>query len=189
MSRKWKLDGMLVAACLTTIFYSATYPRIYQEVMRNLSADWIALQRIIICGSTVLFTSIWLRQSKRLFPLFPWLCVLEAVCTIGVAVWVTTGGSVASYYFLDTMVFALITRNLSCAGARLRALRYTTQSSREGFDNKQDAVMAVATITGSVLAIILDFDFTSLIWLATVGNIVDNVIYIGVYHKVTTSNT
>jgi amino acid transporter len=111
------------------------------------------------------------------------------VCTIGVAVWVTAGGSVASYYFLDTMVFALITRNLSCAGARLRALRYTTQNSREGFDNKQDAVMAVATITGSVLAIILDFDFTSLIWLATVGNIVDNVIYIGVYHKVTTSNT
>ena len=34
---KRKIDGMLLATFLTTIFYSSTYPYIHKEVMTNVS--------------------------------------------------------------------------------------------------------------------------------------------------------
>lgn len=178
-------DGMLLATFLTTVFYSATYPRIYREVMRSLSADWIAAQQIVNCLSIIFFSQVWNRLSKKIFKFYPALCVIECLCTLSVSVWVTLGGSILSYYVLDTLVFALVSRNIICGGVRLRSLRYSSQSLREHFDNNQNAVASAATIIGSLVAIILDLNFVPMIWLASFGNCIDNAFYICIYHTTT----
>ena len=66
---------------------------------------------------------------------------------------------------------------------KLRAIRYNTKSDRERFDNNNNSVGAVATIAGSIIAMILKLDFIPMLWLATIGNTIDNVFYITIYKK------
>lgn len=180
---KKKLDGMLVATFLTTIFYSATYPYIHKEVMANVSDSIIALSQIINCLSVVILGSLWNKKSERLFKYYPAFCVGETVLGICSTIWATTTGNIMAYYIIDTLIFAIVTRNICCGGVKLRAIRYNTEKDREHFDNNNNSSSAIATIIGSVIAMILNLDFTSMLWLATLGNAIDNVFYIFIYRS------
>lgn len=178
---KKKLDGMLVATFLTTIFYSATYPYIHKEVMANVSDNIIALSQIINCLSVVVLGSLWNKKSDKLFKYYPVFCICETVLGICSAIWVTTTGNIMAYYIIDTFVFAIVTRNICCGGVKLRAIRYNSEVEREHFDNNNNSASAIATIVGSVIAMMLDLDFAVMLWLATFGNAIDNVFYIFIY--------
>lgn len=178
---KKKLDGMLVATFLTTIFYSATYPYIHKEVMMHVSDSIIALSQIINCLSVVVLGSLWNKKSDKLFKYYPIFCVCETVLSIGSAIWATTTKNIMAYYIIDTLIFAIVTRNICCGGVKLRAIRYNTEADREHFDNNNNSASAIATIIGSVIAMILDLDFAVMLWLATLGNAIDNIFYIFIY--------
>ena len=178
---KKKLDGMLLATFLTTIFYSSTYPYIHKEVMANVSDGIIALSQIINCLSVVILGSLWNKKSDKLFKYYPIFCIGETILSIGSAIWTTTTGNVLAYYIIDTLIFAIVTRNICCGGVKLRAIRYNSEKERECFDNNNNSASAIATILGSVIAMILDLDFVVMLWLATFGNTIDNVFYIFIY--------
>ena len=178
---KKKLDGMLVATFLTTIFYSATYPYIHKEVMMHVSDSIIALSQIINCLSVVVLGSLWNKKSDKLFKYYPIFCVCETVLSIGSAIWATTTKNIMAYYIIDTLIFAIVTRNICCGGVKLRAIRYNTEADREHFDNNNNSASAIATIIGSVIAMVLDLDFAVMLWLATLGNAIDNIFYIFIY--------
>ena len=76
---KWKIDGMLLATFLTTIFYSATYPYIHKEIMVHVSDSVIALSQIINCLSIVLLGSLWNKKSEKLFKYYPVFCIFETM--------------------------------------------------------------------------------------------------------------
>ena len=183
---KKKLDGMLVATFLTTIFYSATYPYIHKEVMMHVSDSIIALSQIINCLSVVVLGSLWNKKSDKLFKYYPIFCVCETVLSIGSVIWATTTKNIMAYYLIDTLIFAIVTRNICCGGVKLRAIRYNTEADREHFDNNNNSASAIATIIGSVIAMILDLDFAVMLWLATLGNAIDNIFYIFIYKSTKT---
>lgn len=54
-----KIDGMLLATLLTTLFYSATYPYIHKEIVSNVSDSIIALNQIINCISIIVYGRVW----------------------------------------------------------------------------------------------------------------------------------
>ena len=54
---------------------------------------------------------------------------------------------------------------------------------REQFDNNNNSAYAIATIIGSIIAMILNLNFNIMIWLATIGGIIDNIFYIIIYNK------
>lgn len=178
---KKKLDGMLLATFLTTIFYSSTYPYIHKEVMANISDNIIALNQIINCLSIVILGSLWNKKSERLFKYYPAFCVGETVLGICSTIWATITGNIMAYYIIDTLIFAIVTRNICCGGVKLRAIRYNSEKERECFDNNNNSASAIATILGSVVAMILDLDFSLMLWLATLGNAIDNIFYIFIY--------
>lgn len=178
---KRKIDGMLLATFLTTIFYSSTYPYIHKEVMANVSDSLIALSQIINCLSVVILGSLWNKKSDKLFKYYPVFCVGETVLSICSTIWAITTHNIIAYYMIDTLIFAIVTRNICCGGVKLRAIRYNTEEDREHFDNNNNSASAIATILGSIIAMILDLDFTIMLWLATLGNAIDNVFYIFVY--------
>ena len=178
---KRKVDGMLLATFLTTIFYSSTYPYIHKEVMTNVSDSIIALSQIINCLSVVILGSLWNKKSDKLFKYYPVFCVGEIVLSICSTIWAITTHNIMAYYMIDTLIFAIVTRNICCGGVKLRAIRYNTEEEREHFDNNNNSSSAIATIIGSVIAMMLNLDFATMLWLATLGNAVDNIFYIFIY--------
>lgn len=111
---KKRIDGMLVATFLTTIFYSATYPYIHKEVLANVSDSVIALSQIVNCLSIVVLGSSWNKKSEKLFKYYPGFCVGETILGICSTVWATTTDNIMAYYIIDTLIFAIVTRNICC---------------------------------------------------------------------------
>lgn len=178
--KKNKLDGMLIATFLTTLFYSSTYPYIHKEIVSNISDNLIALTQIINCAAVIGTGYCW-NHFKNLFKFYNTFCVIETIATISTTIFVLLTHSLAAYYLLDTFVYALITRNIVCGGIRLRAVRYKTEEERSVFDNNNNSMSAAATIIGSCIAMVLHLKFEWMMILATVGNIIDNLFYIKIY--------
>ena len=187
LSLSRKLDGVLLATFLTTIFYSATYPYIHKEIMAHVSDSIIALNQIINCLSIVILGSLWNKKSDKLFKYYPMFCICETILSICSTIWATTTHDIMAYYIIDTLIFSIVTRNICCGGVKLRSIRYNSEVEREHFDNNNNSASAIATIIGSVIAMLLDLDFVIMLWLATVGKSIDNVFYIFIY-KNTQSN-
>ncbi len=178
-----KFDGMLIATFLTTLFYSSTYPYIHKEIIMATS-DWlIAINQIVNCLSIVVFCSLWNKFSDRLFKYYPAFCVVETVLGIGSTVFAICTKNIAAYYIVDTLIFAIVTRNICCGGVKLRALRYKTEILREHFDNNNNSASAVATIIGSIIAMVLNLNFKTMLCIATFGNAIDNIFYILIYRS------
>lgn len=178
-----KIDGMLLATLLTTLFYSATYPYIHKEIVSNVSDSIIALNQIINCISIIVYGRVWNKQSDRLFKFYPIFCILETALSIGSAIWAIMSGDIIAYYIVDTLIFAIVTRNICCGGVKLRAIRYRTEKEREHFDNNNNSMSAIATIIGSFIAMILELDFNMMLILATIGNSIDNIFYICIFYN------
>lgn len=181
--RKNKIDGMLLATFLTTLFYASTYPYIHKEVVSICSDTFIALNQIILCVSTVVFGNLWNNKSEKLFKFYPMLCVMEILLGVSTTIYATATNNILIYYILDTFVFAIVTRNICCGGIRLRTIRYKTEKARERYDNNNNSMSAIATIIGSCIAMVLNLDFITMLWIATVGNAVDNIFYICIFYN------
>lgn len=179
--KKIQLDGMLCATFFTTIFYASTYPYIHKEIMMNVSDSIIALNQIINCLSIIAFGKIWNNWSNKLFKYYPIFCLGESIIGVLSSLWVTFTQNILAYYIIDTLIVAIITRNICCGGVKLRAIRYQTESTREHFDNNNNSASAAATILGSFIAMILNLNFITMLWLATFGNVIDNIFYIFIY--------
>lgn len=180
---KNKIDGMLIATFLTTIFYSSTYPYIHKEIMMVATDSLIALEQIINCISIIVFGFLWNKRSEKLFRFYPIYCIMETILGIMTTVFAIVTDNVIAYYLLDTLVFAIVTRNICCGGVKLRAIRYNSEEKREHFDNNNNSIASVATILGSIIAMVLELDFPIMLCLATFGNAIDNIFYIFIFWK------
>lgn len=181
---KIKLDAMLVASFITTLLYGATYPYIHKMVMAVASEQIIALNQIVTCSSIVIFGFLWNRWSNKLFRFYPLFCVIDTLALTTICVYTISTSNVLVYYLADTFLVALITRNIFCGNNKIRAIRYHTEEEREKFDNNDNSVIALATIIGSLIAMILALDFKTMICIATLGNAIDNIFYIVIFTKI-----
>lgn len=180
---KRKIDGMLLATFITTLFYSASYPYIHKVIISNVSETIIALSQIINCVSIVFFGLIWNRFSQKIFKFYPAFCITETVLSILSTVIMIITKNILVYYVIDTLIFAIVTRNICCGGVKLKSIRYKTETTREHFDNSNNSANAMATIIGSLIAMILKLDFEKMLCIATVGNSIDNIFYMVIYKR------
>ena len=151
--------------------------------MQNVSDTIIALNQIINCLSVVILGSLWNKKSDELFKYYPVLCISETILSVCSTIWTTLTHNILAYYIIDTLIFAIVTRNICCGGVKLRAIRYKTETDREHFDNNNNSMSAIATIIGSVIALVLHLNFATMLTIATIGNAVDNIFYIFIYRN------
>lgn len=180
---KRKVDGMLLATLITTLFYSATYPFIHKVIMTEVSETVVAVNQILNCVSIIFYGFLWNKFSDKIFKFYPIFCIAETVLSVGSTIFAILTHNIIGYYIIDTLIFSIVTRNICCGGVKLKAIRYTTEQDREHFDNNNNSASAIATIIGSALAIILKLDFITMLWIATFGNAVDNIFYLVIYLK------
>jgi hypothetical protein len=88
------------------------------------------------------------------------------------------------YFLLNVVIFAVITKNLSCGGIRTRAKVNPTEKQREEYDNNSNTVYALSTLAGTVIATITLPKINTLFFLALIGNTIDNFLYLHIYRRI-----
>lgn len=177
------MDGMLIATFIADLFYAASYPFIHKEIMMVAPDYIIAVTQIINCLSIIIFGFLWNKNSEKLFKFYPLYCCAETLLGICTTIFAITTHHIVAYYIMDTLIFAIVTRNICCGGVKLKAIRYTTEDKREHFDNNNASASAIATIIGSTVAMLLSLSFPIMLCIATFGNAIDNIFYICIFIK------
>lgn len=177
-------DSMLIANFISTLFYSLSYPYIYAETVKLVPKYYISLEQILACLGTIIFCWLWNKYSDRLFKYYREILYAEIIADTFLFVDVIIRGNLNFYFLLNVIIYSIITRNLSCGGTKMRAIVNPTERSREKFDNNSNVVSSTATLLGSGTAIILSLDIKLLFVMAFIGNIIDNIFYLFIYHKI-----
>lgn len=181
-TRKFKLDGLIVGTFLTTLFYSATFPYIYKEIMGLISNRTLSVINILSCLAVAICGTLWNKYSDKLFKSFTLLCKLEMVGFIILGIFVTMNNNMVYFYYGDSILYFLFTRNIACGYIKLKCLRYEGES-REKFDNSRNTAEAIAKIIGLSVAIFITIPIKVMLWIGIFGAVIDNIIYMSVYNR------
>ena len=177
-----KIDAILIVNCITNMFYTATYPYIYKVLYTNISEKMIALTTIISCLSIIIFSTTWNKHGDNLYKFFPLFCIGEFVASIGLTLYLLNTYSYNSYYLYETFSMAIISKQILFGMNRLKRIRYTDKD-RELFDNRNSAYCSFGTIVGSLIVLVINLNFTTMLWIATFGNAIGNLSYICIYYN------
>ncbi len=175
---------MLLSNFLSTLFYSASYPYIYAEIMKVISKNYISFEQIISCIGIVVFGSIWNKYGDRLFQHYTKFILLEIAADAFLFADVLIRHDLKFYFLLNVIIYAIITKNMSCGGIKMRAKVNPTEELRERYDNNSNSIYAVATIAGTIIAAALGASLDVLFVLALIGNTVDNFFYLYIYKRI-----
>lgn len=175
---------MLLANFLSSLFYSMSYPYIYAETLKAVSTYYISFEQIITCISTVIFSVAWNRAGDKIFGHYRKIMIAEIIADVILFADVIIRGDLKFYFLLNVIIFAVITKNLSCGGIRMRAKVNPTEKQREAYDNNSNTAYALSTLAGTVIATIALPKINTLFLLALIGNTIDNFLYLYIYHKI-----
>ena len=175
---------MLLANFLSSLFYSMSYPYIYAETLKAVSTYYISFEQIITCISTVIFSVAWNRAGDKIFRHYRKIMIAEIIADVILFADVIIRGNLKFYFLLNVVIFAVITKNLSCGGIRMRAKVNPTEKQREEYDNNSNTVYALSTLAGTVIATITLPKVNTLFFLALIGNTIDNFLYLYIYRRI-----
>lgn len=180
---KYLSNTMLLANFISTLFYSLSYPYIYAETIKVVPKFYISIEQILTCISIIIFCKLWNKCSDKLFSHYMTILIAELVADAYLFADVIIRNNLKSYFMLNVIIFAIITRNVCCGVTKLRAKVNPTEKLRERFDNNLNIVDSTATLIGAGTAMICPFSIKTLFVFALIGNISDNVFYIYIYSK------
>ena len=175
---------MLLAAFLSGLFYSASYPYIYAETVKAVTQGYISFESVFACLGSIVFCGLWNKYSDKLFRGYRIILWLEVLFDLILFADVLIRGDLKFYFVFNIIIYSVITKNLACGGTKMRAIVNPTEKQREWYDNSCNIVCSAATLIGVGMATILKPNLTILFVLALCGNIIDNFIYLGIYGKI-----
>lgn len=143
----------------------------------------MALNSIILCITGIIFPLIWNKYSDKMYNKYGYFLTLECILYTLIAVLVIMGTVTPKvYYILDTLLFALITKNIVCGNNKLLAFIYKGKD-REKFDNNSNIASNLSSLLGFTLSFILTIPTNVAFILITIGVISDNIFYYWVYKE------
>ena len=182
MRKLKKIDCMILGTFLSSLFYASSYPRIHKFLVESINDDLLAVSQIATCLSIMIFGKIWNDNSKKIFKFYPIICVSEVIANVVTIIWFIFNPNITLYYIIDTIIISTLSRNIICGYNKLLALRYRGVDDREKFGNNANSAYALATIIGSFIAMVLNFDLIPMLFIATFGNCMDNIFYIYAFY-------
>lgn len=177
---------MLFSNFLCTLFYSMSYPYIYAETIKVVSRQYISIEQIISCIGIVVFGTVWNKYGDKLFKHYKQILVLEVIMDIILFGHVLITGNLKFYFLFNIIVYAVVTKNLSCARIKMKAKVNPTEQLRETYDNNSNSIYALATLFGTGIALLCNIPLNILFILALVGGVVDNFFDLYIFNKLQT---
>lgn len=166
---------MLITQLICNLIYSATYPYIYSQAIRQISDNYISMDNIVNCISVVVFSKVWLTYGDKLIKHFDKLCVVESIADVCYMAYTIHTHNLKIYYVSSSLVMALLSRQIICGYIKLKAKVHPNENEREAYDNRSNIVCALGTLIGSIIAIVIKLDLNTLLVIACIGNLFDNV--------------
>jgi hypothetical protein len=181
---KKKIDLMVTTQFIITLFYSATNPYIFMNIMKNITNEYLAAAQIISCTSIVIFSTLWNKKSEKLFRFYPLFTIIETILYTALLIYMLLFKlDLRLYYIADCLICAIVTRQLYCGCIKLKTLRYKKEKEREQYDNTKNIAVALATLIGSGIAVILKLPIELMIIISFIGTVIDNGLYLIIYYK------
>ena len=183
MNKLKTADPLVVGAALSNLFYSCAYGVVHTTCLQAVTSNIVSFASLINCILTAVITKIWLDHSKKLYKTFGGLLILEGII-YGILTLLFLANTVnpKMYFIFDAILSAAITRNIICAGTRLKSIRYH-EEEREKFDNKTILYCEITSIIGygfsSIYAIPTNLAFIAMF----IGIAIDNVFYYYIFKK------
>ena len=183
MNKLYKADPLIIGSALSNLFYSLAYPIVHTVTMQGLSSNWVSFASLANCFLASITTKIWLKKSKSLYRFYGIMLGIEIIVyAILTVLFLANIASPAIYYMSDAILSAVITRNIICGGARLKALRYEGEK-REEYDNKNTYYSCITSIIGFAISSFIIFPTNIGFILMFVGIAIDNTFYYYVFKK------
>lgn len=183
LKKNSKYDALLLAGLTSNLFYSMSYPIVHTICIKDLSSNLLSFTSLLSCILAIILSQAWLKYSDKLYKTFGISLLLEGILyAILLVLFLSNKMTPAMYYVWDSIIMAIITRNIISGGNRLKAMRYRHEE-REIFDNKSTLYCNISCVIG--------FGFSSIITLSTnmafilmwIGMVVDNAFYYLIYRK------
>ena len=175
-------DKLIVSSFISNLFYSIAYPTIHFVLIKDVGEKYVALNSIVICLGGMLFPVLWNKRSDKLYKVYGYLLTTEGILYTLIGFLIVIGAIVPKmYYILDTLLFAIISKNVICGNNKLLAFRY--KDNREEYDNNYNIVANASSLIGFTLNILLSLDTNVAFILLTIGIIFDNIFYYQVYKE------
>lgn len=177
---------MLFSNFISTLFYAASYPYIYVELVKTVTRGYISFEQFATCGSIVIFGAVWNKYGDKLFKYYQKFLIVEIVVDTYLFIDVIVRQDLRFYFVLNILIYVIITKNITCGGIKMRAKVHPDEASRERYDNNSNSVYAIATILGTLLIVVVPINLKGLFILALIGNTIDNFFYLYIYRRLQT---
>lgn len=181
MLKKILNDELLIANFLSNLLCSLSYPTIHYVLIKDVGEKMISLNSIIMCICGIVFPLFWNKHSDKLYKKYGYLLTLEGVLYSLLTFAVIFGAiNTKFYYIADTLLFAVITKNIICGTNKLRALRYK-EKEREEYDNNVGIVANVSSLLGFTINFLINLNTNVAFFIMGIGLVIDNIFYYRAY--------
>ena len=184
MSNRQLSNLMLISNFVCTLFYAMSYPYVYAETVKAVTYRYLSFEQIVSCIGIAVFGIIWNKWGDMLFNHYRKIIMLEIIADTFLFVNVMITGNLKTYFVLNVIIYATITKNMACGGIKMRAKVNPDEKLRERYDNNSNTVYSISTLIGATVSMIFSFNLNVLFVFALIGNIIDNFFYLYIYNQI-----
>ena len=171
-------DKVIIANFLSNLFYSASYPAVHSYLMKTVGQRMISVNSLFACIGGIILPIIWNKYSDKLYKKYGAMLVTECIIYILILIMLLTNRmGLITYYILDTIFFALVTKSIICGGNKLRAKRYSNEADRVKYDNNSQMASNISKIIGFGISAIFTLSMKQAFVLSTIGICIDNIFF------------
>lgn len=180
-------DKLILACLLSNLFYSVSYPTVNKILITNITDNHIAVNSMIICTFTIILGKLWNKNSSKLIRYLPFFMIAEtSIYLVLISGILNDLIGFRFYYIADTIIFAIVSKNIIFGANKLKALRYDGEK-RNKYDNDIQIISNAASLVGFALNIVLDMTTQIAFALIFIGLTIDNLFYYLAYRETVTS--
>ncbi len=176
-------DKLIVGNFISNLFYSLGYPTVHYILISNINEKMISLNSILLCISGIILPIVWNKYSDKLYEKYGYLLSIEAILYTLLTILIIIGFiDNKAYYFIDTILFALVTKNIICGNNRLTSMRYKNKD-REIFDNSIVSVSNMSSLIGFGISFVFTIPVNIAFIFMGLGIVADNIFYYRAYKE------
>lgn len=176
-------DNLIKASLVNYLLYSMAFPVIQKTLIDSVSSKYIAANSIITCLMVIVLGQIWNKYNKKMYKLYGVFLLFEGLFYTSLINSVIFGiVSYKFFYIVDTLIFALISKNITFGYNKLKSIRYK-ENKRNGFDNNILIITSIASLIGYSISFIIDIPVKLAFGFVLIGIIINNIGFYLVYKK------
>ena len=180
-----KNQGVLIlSSSITGFIFCYISARIQKEIISSLPAEFLSIQSLWFCISSVLIGVLW-KGTTRLFAIkyFSILAISESVLAFCLSMYLTFVMYNPWIFAIGTLLYQSVISNFVCKCLMCFESKLWQQREREDFDNTNSVVRSIICCLGFGLAIVNMPCLKVAIFLWGCSCILDDIGWIIVYSK------